>query len=453
MKKKYVILIIIGMFLVIGGYFGYKSYLYFKYIPDTLKIKDEYINGLNIETITIKTETLNNDEYYKVNDIKIRNDFQNFELSDKFINDENTSGYILKENDIEKEPKVIISLGKSSYNFIETGNNSTSNSKEDKLVLEYLKENKIENDYDLFLHTIKNKNKNPNIFSSKKEMLAYSYSYTSMSIYPNTQKLTLIDGDLIGFIIEPKNLSVREVYLFDGIDKYVITFWNKDYFTIDYVKELLNTVVIDKQDEYTKIKINSKEMNIKENDYDTLVRILNKLNYQEITCNEKPMYIIEIGNKKYLYDRHHNKVVYNNQCAQIDGEDLNKSINILNFVYSDNEMNNIENVKMEIKEGTLTNKETTIIITDTNENHYQYNEPFRIDIKENGKWKEVDLIEEAVFNLPVYNVDKNNKLELNQNWEHIYGELSPGEYRLVKSTCGDEGCYESKYFGVEFTIE
>ena len=122
-------------------------------------------------------------------------------------------------------------------------------------------------------------------------------------------------------------------------------------------------------------------------------------------------------------------------------------------MYSDNEMNNIENVKMEIKEGTLTNKEATIIITDTNKNHYQYGEPFRIDIKENGKWKEVDLIGDAVFNLPAYNVDKNNKLELNQNWEHIYGELSPGEYRLVKSTCGDEGCYESKYFRVEFTIE
>ena len=83
-----------GIVLVIGSYLGYKTYLYFKYIPNANKIRNEYIDSLKINNkITIETTKLKKDEYLTVNKINIRNDFKNFELSDFFVNDESAKGY------------------------------------------------------------------------------------------------------------------------------------------------------------------------------------------------------------------------------------------------------------------------------------------------------------------------------------------------------------------------
>ncbi len=112
----------------------------------------------------------------------------------------------------------------------------------------------------------------------------------------------------------------------------------------------------------------------------------------------------------------------------------------------------LENVSMVIKEGTLSRTEATVIITDTNETPYEYGMPFRIERKENVKWKELKASENAGFNLPSYHVDENNQLELRQNWDYIYGTLEDGVYRLVKDVCVSYGCREKKEFFVEFAI-
>ena len=51
-----------------------------------------------------------------------------------------------------------------------------------------------------------------------------------------------------------------------------------------------------------------------------------------------------------------------------------------------------------------------------------------------------------------YSVDKNNKLELKQDWSYIYGELDEGEYRIVKDVCVNVGCADKKEFSTEFVI-
>ncbi len=95
-------------------------------------------------------------------------------------------------------------------------------------------------------------------------------------------------------------------------------------------------------------------------------------------------------------------------------------------------MNQVAGVSIKIKEGTLTNTGATIIITDTTDKNYSYGEPYRIDKKENGKWKEVPrVIEDAFFNDLAYYSDKNNEIVREINWEWIYGKLKPGTYRFV----------------------
>ncbi len=110
-------------------------------------------------------------------------------------------------------------------------------------------------------------------------------------------------------------------------------------------------------------------------------------------------------------------------------------------------MNQVAGVSIKIKEGTLTNTGGTFIITDTTDKNYSYGEPYRIDKKENGKWKEAPkVIEDAFFNMPAYYPDENNEIVREINWEWIYGKLKPGTYRFVTNA-------SDKNISVEFVIE
>lgn len=118
-------------------------------------------------------------------------------------------------------------------------------------------------------------------------------------------------------------------------------------------------------------------------------------------------------------------------------------------------LNELDNVTIKIKDGTLTKAGATISITDLNKIPDEYGEAFRIDIKKKGQWQELKILNEnTAFNLMAYRVSKDGTLELEQNWEYIYGILKKGKYRLVKHVCvKDTACNKKKYFSVEFTIE
>lgn len=121
------------------------------------------------------------------------------------------------------------------------------------------------------------------------------------------------------------------------------------------------------------------------------------------------------------------------------------------YSYEEENINNIEDIDgitMTIKEGTLTNKSATIIITDTTNNENVYGSYYRIDKYEFDKWNELDIIYEdnyAWISIG-YLVDKDNKLEMDINWSNLYGELNKGKYRIVKKV-------NNKYFSVEFQID
>jgi len=109
----------------------------------------------------------------------------------------------------------------------------------------------------------------------------------------------------------------------------------------------------------------------------------------------------------------------------------------------------IDNINISIKEGTLTKNSANIIITDNNKEPYHYGEWFRIDKKENGEWKKLNVIDEHyAFNDIAWGVGKNGKLERKHDWSKLYGELTGGEYRLVKDVY-DNGYKE---IWVEFSI-
>lgn len=118
------------------------------------------------------------------------------------------------------------------------------------------------------------------------------------------------------------------------------------------------------------------------------------------------------------------------------------------------ELNEIENVSMTIKNGTLTRTSATIIINDANEIANTYGSEYRIDKKEKGSWKEADIVFTGNYgwNSIGYNVDENHQLEMDINWKNLYGSLENGEYRIVKNIFFDTIDINKKYFSVEFSI-
>ena len=136
------------------------------------------------------------------------------------------------------------------------------------------------------------------------------------------------------------------------------------------------------------------------------------------------------------------KDLYFKDILELDKyDDVNQILNIINdyvkknsgtcTIVKDRELDELVNIS--IKEGTLTKTGATIIITDNNPNKIIYGTRFYIEKYENSDWHEVMPINNNYgFNDMAYYVDENGKLELEQNWEYIYGKLNKGIYRIVK---------------------
>lgn len=125
-------------------------------------------------------------------------------------------------------------------------------------------------------------------------------------------------------------------------------------------------------------------------------------------------------------------------------------------IVQDRDLNEI--VDMSIKEGTLTKTGATIIITDHNPNQIIYGTSFYIEKYVNNNWEKIALINDNyAFNYMAYFVDEKGILELEQNWEYMYGELDKGIYRIVKDVAFSSDIpitsEDTYYIWTEFEIE
>ena len=113
----------------------------------------------------------------------------------------------------------------------------------------------------------------------------------------------------------------------------------------------------------------------------------------------------------------------------------------------------LSDITMEIKDGTLTNSGATIIIRDGRPGENVYGSDYQIDKFINNSWKSLPkLVSNYGFTDIGYLVDKTNKLELDINWELLYGKLESGKYRIIKRVFLDNDDTK-KYISTEFIIK
>jgi len=109
-------------------------------------------------------------------------------------------------------------------------------------------------------------------------------------------------------------------------------------------------------------------------------------------------------------------------------------------------------VIMTIKEGTLTNKSATLVLTNNSDKNFQYGNPYEIEIKKDGEWHKINV--ELNFDMPAFPLSSKESKEIELDWENGYGKLAKGTYRIIKGINYEyeEGKYETFNVAVEFTI-
>ena len=109
-------------------------------------------------------------------------------------------------------------------------------------------------------------------------------------------------------------------------------------------------------------------------------------------------------------------------------------------------------VIMTIKEGTLTNKSATLVLTNNSDKNFQYGNPYEIEIKKDGEWHKINV--ELTSTVPAFQLSARENKEIEINWENGYGILEKGTYRIIKGIDYEyeEGKYKSFKIAVEFTI-
>ena len=109
-------------------------------------------------------------------------------------------------------------------------------------------------------------------------------------------------------------------------------------------------------------------------------------------------------------------------------------------------------VIMTIKEGTLTNKSATLILTNNSDKNFQYGTSYGIEIKKDGEWHKINV--ELTSTVPAFQLSARENKEIEINWENGYGKLAKGTYRIIKGIDYEyeEGKYKSFNIAVEFTI-
>ena len=120
---------------------------------------------------------------------------------------------------------------------------------------------------------------------------------------------------------------------------------------------------------------------------------------------------------------------------------------------SDVQISQNNDVKMSIKDGTLTNTGATLVLTNNSDKNFHYGNPYKMEIKKDGEWHKINV--QLDFTLPAFPLPSKESKEVELNWENEYGKLAEGTYRIIKDIDYEyeEGKRETFNVAVEFTIE
>lgn len=112
-----------------------------------------------------------------------------------------------------------------------------------------------------------------------------------------------------------------------------------------------------------------------------------------------------------------------------------------------------KNILLSLKKDSLTKTGATLILENKSNIVIQYGNSYEIEKKQEDVWHKIDV--KLSFTMPSYGLNSNETKEIKLDWKNSYGELSAGQYRIIKSIDieKEDGTYENFYVSAEFTIK
>ncbi len=227
-KKMMIIFVILLVFVII--YFGAKIIL----INSIPKVPDSFKEAIlvfkNPKTLEIQKTNEIIEDYFTYEDMKLRNDFEPFAYEGQ-----KSPMYTIKNSDMRvsfnKEPKdYYLTYVKENAEVSNLFYNLTKD----------LEKNNIKTDYDLYQYLVQNVNNKVSIFSSFHTIKRAHILYSALTlIITNVQKVTLINGDYEGYILETNGDKIA--YIDYNNETYTIHIWSNGYSDED-LSNLISTI-------------------------------------------------------------------------------------------------------------------------------------------------------------------------------------------------------------------
>ena len=254
--KNVILTSLVIAILCVGIFFGYKLVLLNKY---TLKKPDnveEIVKGLqNQKKIKIYKRTLSSDEYFEIENLKIRNDFKDFELDNTVGENMAIRTYTYKNSN----SGISIGIGDDSLTLNNAfgakevtffGNKNSRidpdafNSADRKF---FLLKNDINNEIDFYKYVADNYYKENNIFMDKRTMMEnYAFNlFTSISV-PKVDEFIIIKGDYQGYIFKiiKDDKQITQITLLRDGKAYGFLTNDQRFKDENYLVDLIGTIEI-----------------------------------------------------------------------------------------------------------------------------------------------------------------------------------------------------------------
>ena len=250
--KHIVLTILIISILSISCFFGYKFYLLKKYTYEKPDNVSELLKGLNNNSeIKIYKRTLNEDDYFKLDNFKIRNDFKDYVLDNR---NSDFEPYVYRNKDsaitfgTEKVNNQLIDVF-TAEDVTFFGDDADEVQKKftsaDRKF--FLLKNDINNDIDFYLYASKNYYKENNIFMDKRTMMEnYIFNLICSIALPKVDELIIIKGDYSGYILKTKieDKLITEVSIIKDGKRFGFLTNNQKFDDINYLIDIIGTIDI-----------------------------------------------------------------------------------------------------------------------------------------------------------------------------------------------------------------
>jgi len=238
MKKKSIIIIMGATLLALLLLFiSYKIYNLYTYNTNS----QESTNIIIGEPITIKNQKLAESEYLKVKNIMIKNDFEKFKL----VRDDTDAGFKIyalydEKNHLQAGIKFF-----EYTTFVEGLKNDVSIFGDEKITSNdlntFIKKHKFKSDFELIEYLANLKDEKMTIFSSTNKIKNNYIGHFLKNIIFTDGTYKKITGDYEGYLNESGDTI--EANIINGKQQYIISFYKSDYFTEDYIKQLISTIM------------------------------------------------------------------------------------------------------------------------------------------------------------------------------------------------------------------